>query len=241
MHSISVITATFNSENCLPNLIMSLINQTDKNFTWIVSDGGSNDSTLEIVRSVVGIDVVLLSSKDFGIYDALNKAIEVCDSDYYVVAGSDDVFKLDAIAVYRESLCTTPDIVAAWVEKNGKLMTPKHNKPASLVSQKKYIAAHSVGTLIKTELHKRVGLYSKKYPIAADQLFIMKACFVENVDVAECRRVVGVFGTSGVSSTDLVGSITEFYRVQLDVGMNRFTQLCIMIYKILFIAYRQKN
>jgi glycosyltransferase involved in cell wall biosynthesis len=87
---ISVITATFNSEKNISVLIKSLSSQTDKNFEWIVADGGSEDKTLTLVRSIEGVEFEILNGPDFGIYDALNKAIKECRSDYYIVAGSDD-------------------------------------------------------------------------------------------------------------------------------------------------------
>ena len=52
---LSVITATYNAEKFLPRVIKSLQKQTDKDFEWIISDGASSDSTLEILKSTEGI------------------------------------------------------------------------------------------------------------------------------------------------------------------------------------------
>uniref|UniRef100_UPI00344E8CBA glycosyltransferase n=1 Tax=uncultured Thermosynechococcus sp. TaxID=436945 RepID=UPI00344E8CBA len=47
--SLSIITATYNAESDLPNLIASLVAQTDADFEWVVADGNSTDRTLELI------------------------------------------------------------------------------------------------------------------------------------------------------------------------------------------------
>ena len=58
---LSIITATWNAENFLPRAIKSLEKQTDKDFEWIISDGSSTDSTLEILKNVEGINIKIIS------------------------------------------------------------------------------------------------------------------------------------------------------------------------------------
>ena len=101
---ISIITATFNAANHLPQLIDSLQSQTNKNFEWVIADGGSTDATLDILQSIKNLNIVLSSQVDFGIYDALNRAVKLSTSDYYVVIGADDVFKPDAIENFSNEI-----------------------------------------------------------------------------------------------------------------------------------------
>jgi glycosyltransferase involved in cell wall biosynthesis len=238
---ISVITATFNSEKNISVLIKSLSSQTDKNFEWIVADGGSEDKTLTLVRSIEGVEFEILNGPDFGIYDALNKAIKECRSDYYIVAGSDDEFSIDAIEKFRQAATGNADIIAAWVTKGAEVIKPRHSKPVWLVSQKKYISSHSLATMIKKSVHDKVGYYTKRFPIAADQKFIMDVCYNSRLKIEEHEFVAGIFGLSGVSSSDLIGVITEFYRVQIDSGMNKYIQLALLVYKLIFIAYKNEK
>ncbi|OYV85676.1 MAG: hypothetical protein B7Z63_05145 [Ignavibacteriae bacterium 37-53-5] len=86
--TISVVTATWNAAQHLPGLITSLQGQTDKEFEWVVADGASDDGTLELLRSVTGLNIVISSQQDFGIYDALNRAIRIASGDYYIVCGA---------------------------------------------------------------------------------------------------------------------------------------------------------
>jgi len=102
---------------------------------------------------------------------------------------------------------------------------------AWLFDQCAYITRHSLGALIKKNLHLQHGFYSRKFPIAADQLFIMQCC--ENgAKTIRLDSVVGEFGTSGVSSEDMIGTCTEKFRVQLLLGKNKWIQFILFILKI---------
>ena len=82
---LTVITATYNAEKYLPNLIKSLREQTCKDFEWIVADGSSTDRTLELLSEVKDLNLVVSSEPDFGIYDALNRAIKLASDRKSVV------------------------------------------------------------------------------------------------------------------------------------------------------------
>lgn len=221
---ISIITATFNSYQAVQTLAKSLRNQTDFNFEWVVADGGSSDGTIEFLNGIDDIDLKLLVGPDFGIYDALNKAINLSTCDYYVVAGSDDYFYPQAVSEFRYYAKKFPeaDFVSYPVDYDGITRFPKHGL-SWLRGQFSYVAMHSVGLLTKKELHVRFGLYSRRFPIAADQYFILNS--VRNgAKVENAEKSVGVHGADGLSGTDHAGVITEFYRVQMAVGYNKIIQ-----------------
>ena len=83
--SVSVITATLNSEQDLPRLLDSLRRQTDRDFECIVVDGGSLDRSWDIIQSHRDLVTQALGEPDHGLYDALNKAIRASKSEFYVV------------------------------------------------------------------------------------------------------------------------------------------------------------
>lgn len=227
---ISVVTATYNAVEHLPALIESLRQQTYKNFEWVVADGASTDGTLELLQSITDLNVTITSSADFGIYDALNKGIKAAFGNYYVVAGADDIFYPNAIADFSESLSADPDMVAACVSIDGSIITPGRG-PSWLYGQFAYVAGHSVGTLFRRSLHQRFGFYSRKFPIAADQLFI-KRCGQANIKLLKLSSVAGAFGVEGVSSVDVAGSLSEFFRVQLSTEKYKLVQVLIYFCRV---------
>jgi glycosyltransferase involved in cell wall biosynthesis len=231
--TISILSATYNCAEQLPQLINSLRHQTDKKFEWVVSDGASSDGTLELLQAITDIDLVLISQPDFGIYDALNRALTASSGQYYIVAGADDRFASNAIANYRNAMeeHSNPDILAACVQYGGYRFEIKRG-PSWLFGCKSFIANHSVGTAFKKELHEKFGLYSKKFPIAADALFIIQAC-KGGATRCESDFVAGEIGTQGVSAVDWAGSATELFRVQLIAGGSVLVQASLLFLRII--------
>lgn len=234
---VSIVSAVYNSMNDLPGLVESLRNQDDREFEWVVADGGSIDGTVEYLRSINDLNLTVISGPDFGIYDALNKAINVCRGEYYLTMGADDVLHPEAISTYKREVVGSrrADMITCPVEYSGKICIPK-GRFSWLYGQFAFISMHSVGVLIKKDLHYKFGYYSKRYPIAADQFFLLRAIFGGAV-IKTGRAVVGVHGSDGVSGVDYLGVITEFYRVQVEVGHNKFVQTmlcCVRLLKNIF-------
>ena len=230
--SISVLTATFNAADVLQNLIESLRAQTDRDFEWIVMDGGSNDKTIEQLNGAFDILSHFESAPDFGIYHALNKAIQMSTGTYYLVLGADDSLYPTAIADFRKAaLASNADIISAPVCANGIVLSPRRRIPW-LTSSPPYVSCHSVGTLIRTDLHREVGPYSRRFPISADTYFILQAwkarkrfyCFDEPV---------GVFGTSGTSSNDTLGGLCESFRANVEVRGYLLIHLFLLVLRII--------
>lgn len=229
---ISVVTATFNCAAHLPRLIESLRMQSDRNFEWVVADGASSDGTLELLESVGDLDVVLSSQADFGIYDALNRALNLATGTYYIVAGADDYFYADAIANFRIAIDrSSADIVVARVMYGRHCFNIK-NGPSWLFGEKSFIAQHSVGTAFRLDLHAKYGQYSRRLPVAADSLFVLQACKGGATRTA-AGFVAGSIGTAGVSYVDWAGSATELFRVQLIVGCALIPQMLLLLLRII--------
>jgi glycosyltransferase involved in cell wall biosynthesis len=174
--TISVITVTCNAVNFFPMLVGSLRVQTDRDFEWIVVDGASADGTVELIKSADDVVTHWISEPDFGIYHAMNKALQLATGEYYLVMGADDRLYPDAIAQYRHYACQSKaDIITALIMRDGKIERRKPCRPW-LYAHHAYVSEHSVGSLIRKSLHQKFGFYSKRYSVGADLLFLKKAC-----------------------------------------------------------------
>jgi glycosyltransferase involved in cell wall biosynthesis len=214
--TLSIITATYNAAEVLPGLIASLRAQTDRDFEWVVVDGGSWDDTVELLKNASDVIGKWISEPDFGIYDAMNKAVRAATGDYYLICGADDRLAPSAIADYRRvAMETQADMVSACIDTTSGLIYPGMGQSwrrghAAFVSQ------HSVGLLIRRKLHDQFGYYSRRFPIAADQYFIKRVCMSPEVRFVCADFVAGSYSIEGVSGSDIPGTMTEFFRVQLE-------------------------
>jgi glycosyltransferase len=209
----------------LPNLIQSLLGQSDQNFEWVVRDGGSTDGTQDLIRNAIGagLKIRFSSEADFGIYDALNRGITDCSGTHYIVLGSDDCLEPTAIENYRAALIRSgAPFVVANVRSGSRIIKPRGG---SLLLNKQWVfmSGHSVGVLIEKDLHTKYGFYSRRFPIAADQLFLERA-YMSGEYFFHSDFVAGNVGSEGVSSTDVAGTICESFRIQVEltgkVGLN---------------------
>jgi glycosyltransferase involved in cell wall biosynthesis len=233
---ISVITATFNAAGDLPGLIASLRAQTDHDFEWIVVDGASTDTTSDLLRASTDIVSESISEPDFGIYDALNKALRLSSGEYYVVLGADDRLFPDAIAQFKHhALTSRVDIVTAGISIDG-VVTFRKSGNSWLHGMFAYVSGHSVGTLIRRDLHDRFGIYSRRFPVGADMYFIKTACMSPGVRVHQANFVAGEHGNAGVSSIDKAATFCDCFRVQLETERYQFLQIAIFLAKLIWRA-----
>lgn len=96
----SVVTICYNSAQTIERTIKSVLAQTYTNFEYIIVDGGSTDSTLEIVKKYEPLFAGRLkwkSEPDHGIYDAMNKGILRSNGDIIGIVNSDDWLDADAL------------------------------------------------------------------------------------------------------------------------------------------------
>lgn len=229
---ISIVTATWNAASHLPRLIESLRGQSDRDFEWVVADGVSDDGTLELLRSVTDLNIVISSQADFGIYDALNRAIKISSGEYYIVCGADDYFYRDAIANFRRAIAQSRSDIIVAQAKYGQRQLSVRKGPTWLFGHGALISAHTLATAFSKDLHRVYGYYSRKYPIAADQLFVMQAC-KGGASRHQCDFVAGEIGRAGVSSLDRAGNATEVYRVQRALGSPAVAQLVLLLLRLM--------
>lgn len=97
---VTVLTPCYNSAGTIEKTLECIESQTYKNIEYIIIDGGSADGTLEIIgrhRDRLPEDFTLVSERDGGIYDAMNKGIRLAKGRLIGIVNSDDYYEHDAV------------------------------------------------------------------------------------------------------------------------------------------------
>ncbi|GAB2704440.1 glycosyltransferase family 2 protein [Mucilaginibacter koreensis] len=104
---LSVITVVYNNVRDIERTLQSVINQTYTNIEYLIIDGASTDGTLQIIDKYRSKIARLVSEKDKGIYDAMNKGLALATGDYVLFMNSgDEIYAPDTVA---QVFSTEPD------------------------------------------------------------------------------------------------------------------------------------
>ena len=174
---VSIITATFNSAGTIADTIESVLAQTYKDIEYIVVDGDSRDSTMDIVDSYApkfGGRMRIVSERDNGIYDAMNKGIRMATGDIVGILNSDDYFT-SADVVGKMVDAFPPEADAVY----GDVHFIRDKRPGVVVRYYSsrlfrrfmlrfgFMPAHP-SLYVRREVFARVGLYKTDYKIGSD-------------------------------------------------------------------------
>lgn len=95
---LSVITIVYNNVRDIERTVLSVINQTYPNIEYLVIDGASTDGTLEVLKKYESKLSRLISEKDAGIYDAMNKGLALATGEYVLFMNSgDEIYAPDTV------------------------------------------------------------------------------------------------------------------------------------------------
>ena len=175
--TISIITATFNSEKTINNLINSFRESKHNYIEWIIIDNNSNDNTLKLLQENSDLIDTLISENDNGIYDAWNKGINASKGDYIAFIGSDDTFNHSYFETAYKAINEHPfnNIIAFKI----LYTTPTENLILNTAEYKfPYNYPFNLGFYHPGTLHKK-NLFSNSYfdinyKIAGDREFLTR-------------------------------------------------------------------
>ena len=176
---ITVITATYNSEDVIERCINGVINQVYNNIEYIIIDGNSSDNTIAIIEKYHENIKKWVSEPDSGVYDAWNKGLNMSHGEWITFVGSDDVLYPDAIQNYVDFINKSElkfDFIcsrAHVVNHNGKILRTLGWPWDWKISKKFNTIAHP-GSLHSKELFEKLGRYDTNYKIVGDYELMLR-------------------------------------------------------------------
>lgn len=202
---LSIITINFNDAAGLEKTIQSVVNQTYKDFEYIVIDGASTDGSVDIIKKYSDKLTHWISEPDTGIYNAMNKGTRLAQGEYCLYLNSGDFLAADDVLEKAFSHNFTEDIVSCicldFDEKRECLKVPPRN--VSLFTFMGGSLPHPT-SFIKRELLNRLGGYNESYRIMSDWCFFLDAVVVQNCSYRTLNVLLSKFNCFGISSTSSV-------------------------------------
>lgn len=203
--AVSVVIPTLNSAGTLARLLQSLEAQTFRDFEVLVSDGASQDATVELARSAAAALPRLRvdSRPDAGVYDAINRGVVLARGQWVIVLGADDwLHAPDTLERAWRTLSRTPaDLVYGDVRMMARL--------AGVEAGARYAGALSIEELMtknicqqaifyRRRLFDELGNFDLRYRIWADWDFNLRVAFRRRIEWIDL--VIADYAATGMST-----------------------------------------
>ena len=211
---ISIITVAYNAEKSIEDTIQSVLNQSYSNIEYIIIDGKSTDKTLDICNQYKTQITTIVSEKDKGIYDAMNKGVALATGDIIGVLNADDFYidndvitnvanlfqstncdGLYANLVYVDG-CDTNKVTRTWI--SGKY------KPNAFL--KGWMPPHPT-FFVKKECYQKYGDYSLELKSAADYELMLRFIHKHKISLSYLNQITVKMRVGGVSNASLKNRI----------------------------------
>lgn len=199
----SIITVCYNSEKTIERTLKSVLLQECQDYEYIIVDGASTDKTLSIIKQYKPLfqgKLKLVSEVDKGIYDAMNKGINLAQGELIGIVNSDDYYEEDTLKNVEMSY-QQYDFSVIY----GFLRVVKNNKEVMVYLKnidflESDMIAHP-SCFISKKIYERFGLYSLKYPYSADYEFMLRISKKKEIKFQEIYCILSNFSMEGASSS----------------------------------------
>ena len=240
---ISIITVCYNSAETIRDTIESVLSQTYPDVEYIIVDGASKDATMDVISEYSGRISKVISEPDKGIYDAMNKGVQLASGDVIGILNSDDFYEyphaLDEVVasfmVSPECDLVFGDVVFVRPKDLGRVVRfygASHFRPWKL--RFGWMPPHPA-TFIKRSAYEKAGLYSLGYKIAADYEMFVRLLLVNRLTFRRIEKVLVRMRAGGASTAGVKSSIrlnSEIVRACRENGV--YTNLVMVLSKIPF-------
>lgn len=246
---VSIITVSLNSGHTIRDTIESILMQTYEKIEYIVIDGLSKDNTVSIVREYVhcfkekGFILKVISEKDKGLYDAMNKGVTMATGEIIGIINSDDFYtdkyviqkvvkrmKIDnADCLYADLQYVDKDdlsrIVRTWKAKEGDFRlgwNPPH--PTTFISK---------------ETYEKFGLYRIDYSISSDYDILYRIIHKGKVKVVYLQEYIVKMRNGGRSTGGIRSNIIASKEIYITLKENNQKLKLVVVFLRLLVKIKQ--
>lgn len=210
---ISIVTATYNSAQTVGDTLNCIAVQDYPNIEHIIVDGASKDNTLEIVRNYAHVAEVI-SEKDKGIYDAMNKGIQIASGDVIGILNSDDFYSHPQVLSKVAAAFKDPAIQCVYsdlqyvhpVQINKVVRTWKSGKFKRKNFYYGWMPPHPT-FFVRREVYDKVGLFNIELRSAADYELMLRILLKHEIAAGYIPEVLVKMRAGGMSNASFKNRI----------------------------------
>jgi glycosyltransferase involved in cell wall biosynthesis len=221
---ISVVTVVYNGSKYIEDTILSIINQDYKNIQYIIIDGGSTDSTIEIVNKYMDYVDLFISEPDYGIYHAMNKSLLFCKGQWVNFMNVGDYFYNNSVIsdIFNENLNLNSDIIYG----NHQVLYSNSivNKyPSNLKYLWKGMTIQHQSIFVSQKVYKKFS-FNINYQFAADFDLIFR-CKNYGYKFFYYPKFFSIISANGFSERNSYLTYLEFKEISLGYDFNIFHRI----------------
>lgn len=206
---ISIITATYNSANTVRDTLTSIASQQYPNIEHIIVDGLSKDNTLDIVKEFPHVAKVI-SEKDKGIYDAMNKGIQLATGDVIGILNSDDFYNGQQVLNKVAASFEDPSVEATYADlqyvKQDNTNVVIRTWKSGLFQKRSFyygwMPPHPT-FFVRRSVYEKAGVFNTSLRSAADYELMLRLLVKYNITARYIPEVLVKMRAGGMSNASL--------------------------------------
>lgn len=206
---VSIITSSYNSSETIDDTIISVNNQSYSNIEHVFIDGNSSDNSVEIINESSSREKVLVSEKDKGIYDAMNKGVALASGDIVAILNSDDFYAdenvvSDIIDLFENSGADAVYADLDYITEDKTKVVRKWRSGSYSHGMFKWGWMPPHPTLfVKKEVYEKYGNFNLELKSAADYEIMLRFIHKQKIKLSYLEKVTVKMRVGGLSNSSI--------------------------------------
>ena len=200
---ITIITVVKNAQYTLENCIKSVLAQNYNNLEYIIIDGNSSDGTKEILNKYKNNISKIITEKDDGIWDAMNKGIKIASGDLIGILNADDYYNNEAfshvIKTYNLSSKKKTIIYGDMFNEYDQTKVLSFGDLSNDAFKKGIFQINHPTVFVPRSLYEHIGFFNINFSTGADREFILRA-HGNNANFVKIDKPLATFRLGGFTS-----------------------------------------
>lgn len=218
---ISIITCCWNAAESIEPTMLSVCEQDFRDFEHLVIDGASSDNTLSLVRRLGGSELRVLSERDSGLYDAMNKGLDLARGEYVLFLNAGDSFhSRSTLGYYAEACRRGMDIVygdTMLVDGNRNELRLRTKRPPLVLTADSWkrgmLICHQAFMVRKSIAPK----YDLRWRFSSDYEWTLKCIQASRPDRCENLNIVTIdYLEEGMTTRNHRASLIERFKIMCE-------------------------